>query len=128
MELTGSWLDIIPSDNIDMRRALYNDPQVIKGTRVDAMYGLTNLMDEAMRQAEKLQLPTLVMYGKKDQVIPKEPMLLMLGKMPSATRTAFYDQGYHMLLRDLYREKPLIDIATWITDHNNPLPYGTRNW
>jgi alpha-beta hydrolase superfamily lysophospholipase len=128
MELTGSWLDITPSDNIDMRRALYNDPQVIKGTRIDAMYGLTNLMDEAMRQAEKLELPVLVQYGKKDQVIPKEPMFMMLGKMPSTTRAAFYDQGYHMLLRDLYREKPLIDIATWITNHNNSLPYGTGNW
>ena len=128
MELTGSWLDITPSDNIEVRRALYDDPHVIKGTRVDAMYGLTNMMDEAMRQAEKMQLPTLVLYGKNDQVIPKEAMLTMLGKMPSTTRAAFYDQGYHMLLRDLYREKPLIDIAAWITDHDNALSYGTVRW
>jgi hypothetical protein len=33
-----------------------------------------------------------------------------------------------MLLRDLHREKPLIDIATWIGDHSKPLPYGTVNW
>jgi alpha-beta hydrolase superfamily lysophospholipase len=85
-------------------------------------------MDEAMRQAENLELPALVQYGKKDQVIPKEPMFMMLGKMPLTTRAAFYDQGYHMLLRDLFREKPLIDIATWITNHNNSLPYGTGNW
>jgi acylglycerol lipase len=128
MELTGSGLDITPSDNLEMRRSLYNDPQVIKGTRVDTMYGLTNLMDEALAQAEKLRLPTLIQYGKKDQVIPKEPMFRMLEKMPLTTRRAFYEQGYHMLLRDLHREKPLIDIATWITDHNKPLPYGTVNW
>ena len=128
LELTGSGLDITPSDNIEMRRSLYNDPQVIKGTRVDAMYGLTNLMDEALAQAENLQLPVLIQYGKKDQVIPKEPMLRMLGKMPSTTRKAFYEQGYHMLLRDLHREKPLIDIAAWIADHNRQLPYGTVVW
>jgi len=128
MELTGNGLDITPSDNLEMRRALYNDPQVIKGTRIDAMYGLTNLMDEALAQADKLRLPTLVQYGKNDQVIPKEPMFRMLEKMPSTTRTAFYEQGYHMLLRDLHREKPLIDIAAWISDHNRPLPYGTVNW
>lgn len=127
MELSGSWLDIAPSDNLEMRRSLHNDPHVIKGTRVDAMYGLTNLMDEALAQADKLQVPVLVQYGKKDQVIPREPMLVMLGKMPATTRSAFYEQGYHMLLRDLYREKPLIDIATWIADHNRPLPYGTIN-
>jgi acylglycerol lipase len=128
MELSGSGLGITPSDNIEMRKSLYNDPLVIKGTRVDAMYGLTNLMDEALAQAEMLQLPALVLYGKKDQVIPKEPMFRMLEKMPSTTRKAFYEQGYHMLLRDLYREKPLIDIATWISDHNKSLIYGTANW
>jgi alpha-beta hydrolase superfamily lysophospholipase len=128
LELTGSGLDITPSDNMEMRRALYNDPQVIKGTRVDAMYGLTNLMDEALAQAGKVRLPALIQYGKQDQVIPKEPLFRMLEKMPPTTRRAFYEQGYHMLLRDLHREKPLIDIASWIADHNRPLPYGTANW
>jgi alpha-beta hydrolase superfamily lysophospholipase len=128
MKVSGSGLDITPTDNREIRRSLHNDPQVIKDTRIDVMYGLTNLMDEALAQADKLRLPTLVQYGKNDEIIPKEPMFQMLEKMPSTTRTAFYNQGYHMLLRDLHREKPLIDIATWITDHNNPLPYGTVKW
>lgn len=128
MELSGSGLDITPPDNLEMRRSLHYDPQVIKGTRVDAMYGLANLMDEALEQAEKLRLPTLVLYGRNDQVIPKEPMLRMLATMPTTTRRAFYEQGYHMLLRDLHREKPLIDIAVWISDHNRPLPYGRPSW
>jgi esterase/lipase len=98
---------------------------VIKGTRVDAMYGLTNLMDEALQQAGKLSVPVLVMYGKNDSVIPKEAIFLMLDKMPASTRKAFYEQGYHMLLRDLHREKPLIDIVTWISDRGKTLTYGT---
>ena len=128
MKLTGNGLDITPSDNMEMRRALYNDPQVIKGTRVDAMYGLTNLMDAALARAGKLRLPSLIQYGMHDQVIPREAMFQMLEKMPSTTRRAFYKQGYHMLLRDLHREKPLTDIAAWISDHNRALPYGTANW
>ena len=128
MELTGKGLHITPSDNIEMRRALWRDPLVIKATRVDTLYGLTNLMDEALSRADKLQLPTLVQYGKNDQVIPKEPTFLMLEKMPKTTRRALYEQGYHMLLRDLHGEKPLADIAAWVTDHNSPLPYGTDRW
>ncbi len=128
MELTGKSLHISPSDNIEMLRALGRDPLVIKGTRIDAMYGLSNLMDEALSQAERLQLPTLVQYGEHDQVIPKEPLFLMLEKMPKTTRKAFYDHGYHMLLRDLQGEKPLADIVAWIDDHSNPLPYGTDSW
>jgi acylglycerol lipase len=69
MELSGNGLDITPSDNREMRDALHNDPQFIKRTRIDAMYGLTNLMDEALAKAENLRVPTLVQYGKKDQII-----------------------------------------------------------
>lgn len=128
LELSGSGLDITPSDNNEMRRSLYEDPQVIKGTRVDTMYGLTNLMDLALAQAANLQLPTLIQYGKRDQIIPREAMFRMLEKAPATTTWAFYEQGYHMLLRDLKREKPLIDIASWIRDHHGRLPYGTANW
>jgi len=128
MKLTGKGLNIIPSDNIEMRRALSRDPLVIKATRIDTIYGLTNLMDEALSRADGLKLPTLVQYGANDQVIPKEPTFLMLGRMASTTRKAFYAHGYHMLLRDLQAEKPLADIATWIADRNKPLPYGTDKW
>jgi len=81
-----------------------------------------------LARAEELQLPTLVQYGKNDQIIPQKPIFLMLEKMPKVTRKAFYEHGYHMLLRDLQGGKPLADIAVWIADHNNPLPYGTDNW
>jgi alpha-beta hydrolase superfamily lysophospholipase len=128
LELTGKGLNVVPSDNLDVRRSLYLDPQIIKGTRIDTLYGLTGLMDEALLRAGKLQVPVLVQYGKKDRIIPKEPMLRMLESMPKTTTRAFYDQGYHLLLRDLHGEKPMIDIAAWIGDHNTPLPYGTSDW
>jgi alpha-beta hydrolase superfamily lysophospholipase len=128
MELTGKGLKITPSDNIEMLRALGRDPLVIKATRIDSMYGLTNLMDMALARAKQLKLPTLVQYGEKDQIIPKKPMLLMLAEMPATTRKAFYKNGYHMLLRDLQGEKPLADIVAWIADYTRPLPYGTDTW
>lgn len=128
MELTGKGVHVSPSDNIAMLRALRHDPLVIKATRIDALHGLADLMDEALSQADKLQLPTLVQYGKNDQIIPKKPLFLMLEKMPKTARKAFYEQGYHMLLRDLQGEKPLADIAAWIDDHNKPLPYGADSW
>lgn len=129
LKFTGNGLGIIPSDNIEMRRALGLDPLIIKATRTDTMYGLTNLMDEALAKSGQLQpLPTLVLYGKNDQIIPKEPTFLMLGRLPKTTRTAFYEHGYHMLLRDLEGEKPLADIAAWIVDHDCSLPYGAAVW
>jgi esterase/lipase len=111
-----------------MLRGLRRDPLVIKATRVETIYGLTNLMDKALERADRLRLPALVQYGKNDQVVPKEPTFLMLDKVPKTTRKAFYDHGYHMLLRDVQGEKPLADIATWITDRNKPLPFGAEQW
>jgi alpha-beta hydrolase superfamily lysophospholipase len=128
MELTGKGLDVVPSDNREMLRLLGHDPLVIKSTRVDALYGLTDLMDEALARAGKIAPPTLILYGENDQVIPKEPTLEMLEKMPPGTRKAFYKNGYHMLLRDLRGDMPLADIAAWIEDHNSHLPFGTEEW
>lgn len=128
IELTGKGLKITPSDNIKMLRALGRDPLVIRATRIDSMYGLTNLMDMALMRAKQLKQPTLVQYGEHDQIIPKKPMLLMLDEMPATTRKAFYKNGYHMLLRDLQGEKPLADIVAWIADYTKPLPHGTDMW
>lgn len=128
MELTGKGVKVVASDNIQMLRSLGRDPLVIKATRVDTIYGLANLMDEALASAGRLQFPALILYGKKDQVIPKEPTMLMLSRTPATTRKAFYDNGYHMLLRDLQAEKPLADIVAWVADHNTRLPNGKEEW
>ena len=128
VQLTGKGLHVTPSDNSEMLRALGRDPLVIRDTRIDVLYGLTNLMDEALSRADKLHIPTLVQYGAHDQIIPPKPMFLMLEKTPKTTRRAFYEGGYHMLLRDVQGEKPLADIAAWIADNDGPLPYGSGTW
>lgn len=125
LELTGEGLGILPSDNIEMLRGLGRDPLVIKATRVDAIYGLADLMDLALQRAPRLRLPTLLLYGEKDQVVPKEPVYRMIASMPAGVRTAFYEQGYHLLLRDLHADRPWSDIAAWIGDHGAALPSGS---
>ncbi len=125
LRLTGEGLKIMASDNIEMLRGLGRDPLVIKATRLDALYGLADLMDAALADAGKLSATTLVLYGEHDQVVPREPVELMLAEMHAPqTRVAFYANGYHMLLRDLQAEKPWRDIAAWIESHNAPLPSG----
>ena len=126
MELTGSGLKIQASDNIDMLIGLGRDPRVIKSTRVAAIDGLTDVMDTAQKNASQLKLPVLILYGQQDQVIPPDPIMVMAKKIPKTTplRMALYPEGYHLLLRDLGARKPLADIASWIEDHQKPLPSG----
>jgi acylglycerol lipase len=128
LTLTGKGLHIMPSDNIDMLRALGRDPLVIKATRVDAMYGLTDLMDAAFNSAASLHGNTLMLYGEKDEIIPKEPTYAFLQQFLAADVTqktvAFYEQGYHMLLRDLQAPTTWTDIIAWINGGADSLPSG----
>lgn len=121
---TGSGLEIWPSDNIDMLRAFSNDPLVIKGTRIDAVYGVVNLMDDAYGAAAKLQTPVLYLYGVKDQIVPAEPTYHVMKQITAPKRLVVYKNGWHMLLRDKQRERVWRDVLAWIRNHDAPLPSG----
>lgn len=129
MTLTGKGVvKVQASDNIEMLRALGRDPLVIKETRVESIYGLTNLMDEAFDSATRLRGDTLLLYGEKDEIIPKKPTIAFLQQWLETETghktVAFYEQGYHMLLRDLQANKPWQDIVTWIKARATKLPSG----
>ena len=124
--LTGEGLKITPSDNTEMLRALGRDPLVIKATRIDTMYGLTNLMEAALLSSSQLQTPTLILYGERDEIIPHDPTCVMLERLPdqSTTRFVLYPDGYHMLMRDLQAQVVLRDVVAWVNDQNVSLPSG----
>ncbi|WP_431858508.1 lysophospholipase [Azospirillum sp.] len=119
-------LKIQPSDNIEMLRALGRDPLVIKGSRVDALEGLTDLMDEALQACDHLQVPTLVLYGAHEQVLPPRPVKRAIAALGLNARhtVAVYPDGYHMLLRDLKGDAVVRDVASWIRTPDIPLASG----
>jgi len=124
-KLTGSSLEITASDNIEMLKELGKDPLVIKETRIDVLYGLSNLMDEAYRSAESISTNVLFLYGEKDEIIPKKPVFNFLSRLSiweeRQRQVIFYENGYHMLLRDLQAEVVMKDIVTWIHNQNQPV-------
>jgi alpha-beta hydrolase superfamily lysophospholipase len=118
--VTGESLDRKPSDNIEMLKEQGRDPLVIKETRYDTIYGLQNLMDAAYASADNYSLKTLVLYGNKDEVIPKEPVLDAFRRFPiepaDKKQLILYENGYHMLLRDLEAENVMKDIVEWLNE------------
>ena len=126
MTFTGKGLNIKPSDNIPMLIKLGKDANMIRATRVDAMYGLTQLMGSALEHSHHIRVPTLILYGEKDEIIPKEPTSMMIERLPKDTdiTLALYENGYHMLLRDLQGKVVLRDILAWIKEQ--PLPSGAN--
>lgn len=128
LKLTGRGLGLTPSDNVEMLKRLSLDPLVIKETRVDAIYGVVDLMDAALEAAPGLAGRLLVLYGENDEIVPRRPIRAMLDRLPPAPpavrRVAVYPEGYHMLTRDLQAEVVIEDIAQWIAEPEAALPSG----
>jgi alpha-beta hydrolase superfamily lysophospholipase len=125
MEMSGRGLKIVASDNREMLRERWRDPFVQKTARVDALWGVVDLMDRAYAAAPQVRVPTLLLYGAKDQIVPRRPIEEVARRLPPAVhRLAYYENGWHMLFRDLGRHIVHRDVIAWIGDRTAPLPSG----
>ncbi|WP_413206933.1 alpha/beta hydrolase [Rhodospirillum sp. A1_3_36] len=127
MRLTGKGLDLYPSDNIPMLRRIGIDPLWIRATRIDAMAGVSDVMDRAHDQADGLTVPSLLLYGLNDQIIPARPVRDVARRLDALGpdhRLAIYPEGWHLLSRGLEGPKVIGDIARWLDDQSAPLPSG----
>ena len=126
--VSGNGLHIIPSDNFPMLRKLSRDPLFQHNARVDQVYGLVNLMDEAHADASKLAKapPILLLHGEKDQIIPLKSTKETIAALGARAEDRDYPKGYHMLLRDLEGEAVWKNVEDWIGAHvaTPPAPNG----
>lgn len=123
LTLTGRGVvRVTASDNREALRRLGANPLTIKGTRVDAVRGLVDLMDAALAAAPRFNAPALFLYGGKDELIPDRATAATWRALPAGPVRAFYPGGHHLLLRDLGRDVPIGDIVAWIV--GAPLPSG----
>lgn len=125
---SGRNLDRQASDNIEMLRALGRDPLVQRSARIDTLAGLVDLMDGAFAAGPRVETPTLLLYGEKDEIIPSGPVERLWEAMPRdrGHRYLRYPEGWHLLTRDLQAAVVIEDIAAWIEDPRGPLPSGAE--
>lgn len=112
--LTGESAGRQASDNLDVLRALYEDPLVIKATRLDAVLGVVRIMGEAHDAADETGGEILFLYGLKDEIIPPKLMARAAARLCGAVETRTYAEGWHLLFRDLGGALPANDAADWI--------------
>ncbi len=121
-----SWLTskIAASDNRAELIAMGRDPMMIWGARTDALYGLVTTMQHAHREVGAIRVPTLYQYGAHDEVIPPSATAGAVRRLPTNVRTAYYADGWHLLLRDRHADVVWADILSFVRDPAAALPSG----
>lgn len=113
---------ITPSDNHDMLVRRGRDALNLFDNRIDQVYGVVEVMENGHKAAAHLPFNTLMLYGAKDDIIPESFMRRTAPTLPAHVRTAYYENGYHMLMRDLQHETVLADQLAFMRDPAGALP------
>jgi alpha-beta hydrolase superfamily lysophospholipase len=112
------------SDNTAELIHMGHDPLIARGVRADALYGLVQLMQRAWRDVGKIGVPTAYLAGVHDQIIPKTPTLEAASRLKPTDRSAYYPNGWHLLLIDRQGATVWNDVEAFIRDPAAPLPSG----
>jgi len=125
MRAGGGVSGVVASDNVAALRRLARDPLVIGAPRFDALIGLVDLMDEAAAALPGCcAVPTLLLAGAQDSVVPAGPMRAALAGVGPGLRTGLYGDGYHLLLAGAGRALVVADLLAFLADPAAPLPSG----
>lgn len=111
-----------PSDNREELIAMGRDRLMIWGARPDTVHGLVDLMESAWRRIDGVKVPVAYLYGANDEVIPKRPSFQAASGLKAGDVSAYYERGYHLLLRDLQRDRVIADAAAFMLAGPGPLP------
>ena len=96
------------------RRRLGSDPLIVRRIRADAYKGLISLADAASTGARRLRIPTLLLYGRADGIIPLklfERATVDLAPVVTALR---YPEAPHLLLQTVGWMEVVEDICAWL--------------
>lgn len=84
-----------------LTRTLIADPGYRKHIRIDSVFGLVELMDQAVEAAPQLDRPVLVFYGGKDNLVPVSSVRRALSRMPQdLTLNCFRPYSGHLLFHE----------------------------
>lgn len=112
--LTGERAGRQATDNIELLRRMWNDPLVVKETRLDAVRGVVRLMGAGWRASARVDGRFLVLIGERDEIIPLRTMKRAAHRLCGPVETRVYPESWHLLFADLGAEVVWRDAADWI--------------
>lgn len=104
------------------RRRLAHDPRIVRHIRADAYKGLLALADAASEAGRVLRLPTLLLYGRANGIIPVRLLERAERDMAACVTALRYPTAPHLLLQAQGWEVVLADVLAWIGGGALPTP------
>lgn len=96
------------------RRRLAHDPRIVRHIRADAYKGLLALADAASLAARTVRLPTLLLYGRANGIIPLRVLERAERDMAACVTALRYPAAPHLLLQAQGWEAVMADVLAWI--------------
>jgi acylglycerol lipase len=110
-----------PTDNREELTRLSSDPLMLgNGASTESLAGLMDLMQTAWLRTGRIAPPTFYAYGYRDDIIPVEPSLQAASRLKPGDQTAFYRDGYHLLLSDNQAWRVWDDVVGFLHDPEAP--------
>jgi pimeloyl-ACP methyl ester carboxylesterase len=107
--------DLVTDEMIDRYWALNREPKIRAATRKRFRMGIEYYVaEDAFMRANlpKLNVPTLVLWGRQDKLIPVETAEIVKSLVPHA-KAIVYDDGGHILQEDL-AERSAADVRAFV--------------
>lgn len=101
------------SDNIEALRALGRDPLYLSPPSAREIFGLVRVTDMAYAAASGVSTPALMLLGEKDQIVPNASVSEVFDTLRGPHRVISYQNGWHLLFRDLQAARVWRDVADW---------------
>ncbi|MEO0393682.1 MAG: alpha/beta fold hydrolase [Pseudomonadota bacterium] len=120
---------VLPTDNLALLRAMGKDPLMQREVRFDQVYGLLGTLEAATQQVPNIDLPTLVLFGGQDEILPPKAAEYFAQQTfaqmaRGVVETEIIPEAYHMILRDRAAAARHERVGAWILERaqalNNP--------
>lgn len=114
-------ITVWPTDNLALLKQMAQDPLMQREVRFDQIYGLLNMLEKSTRRIRRIDLPTLALFGGKDEILPpgaadyfEQQTIAQMAR--GTVRTERIPGAYHMLLRDKDATSRHDRIGAWVFD------------
>ena len=124
--LIGSAATLAPGYHLDVERApddphlapaaarrRASDPLVMHQVRMDAYWGLIQLADSASDEADRITVPTLLLYGDLDTSVPAVGIQRLRERLGAHGDYQTFPRGPHLLLQGRHWPRVTATIKRW---------------